>query len=51
MAALHALDSTLGVEIIAEELKLGHASLGEITGQVTSEDLLGAIFASLCIGK
>ncbi len=51
MAALHALDSTLGVEIIAEELKLGHASLGEITGQVTSEDLLGAIFASFCIGK
>ena len=38
-------------ELAAEELRLAQAALGEITGQVTSEDLLGRIFASFCIGK
>jgi tRNA modification GTPase len=32
-------------------LRLAHRSLGEITGTFTSEDLLGKIFASFCIGK
>jgi len=32
-------------------LKLAQQALGEITGEVSSEDLLGAIFASFCIGK
>jgi tRNA modification GTPase len=40
-----------GFELFAEELRLAQAALGEITGEVTSEDLLGAIFASFCIGK
>ena len=38
-------------ELIAEDLRLAHQSLGEITGQVTSDALLGEIFASFCIGK
>ncbi|MDA3920348.1 MAG: tRNA uridine-5-carboxymethylaminomethyl(34) synthesis GTPase MnmE [Salinisphaera sp.] len=38
-------------ELLAEELSLAQATLGEITGQVTSDDLLGAIFSSFCIGK
>jgi tRNA modification GTPase len=38
-------------ELVAEELRLASAVLGEITGQVTSEDLLGQIFSSFCIGK
>lgn len=38
-------------ELFAEDLKLGHRSLGEITGQVSSDDLLGHIFSSFCIGK
>lgn len=38
-------------ELAAEELRLAQRALGEITGQVTSEDLLGRIFASFCIGK
>ncbi|MGD9598846.1 MAG: tRNA uridine-5-carboxymethylaminomethyl(34) synthesis GTPase MnmE [Steroidobacteraceae bacterium] len=38
-------------ELVAEELRLAQAALGEITGAVTSEDLLGRIFASFCIGK
>jgi tRNA modification GTPase len=38
-------------ELVAEELRLASEALGEITGQVTSEDLLGRIFSSFCIGK
>lgn len=38
-------------ELVAEELRLAQEALGEITGAVTSEDLLGRIFSSFCIGK
>ena len=38
-------------ELVAEELRCAQAALGEITGEFTSEDLLGEIFRSFCIGK
>lgn len=38
-------------ELVAEELRQAQQALGEITGAVTSEDLLGRIFSSFCIGK
>ena len=38
-------------EILAEELRLAQQALGEITGAVSSDDLLGRIFADFCIGK
>jgi tRNA modification GTPase len=38
-------------ELVAESLRLSAQSLGEITGQVSSDDLLGRIFSSFCIGK
>jgi tRNA modification GTPase len=38
-------------ELVAEELRAAQQALGEITGEFTSEDLLGRIFASFCIGK
>lgn len=38
-------------ELAAEELRLVQDALGEITGAFTSDDLLGRIFASFCIGK
>ena len=38
-------------ELLAEELRLAQHSLGEITGDVSSDDLLGKIFTSFCIGK
>ena len=38
-------------ELVAQELTDAQQQLGEITGQVTSEDLLGRIFGSFCIGK
>ncbi|SUG35874.1 tRNA modification GTPase TrmE [Salmonella enterica subsp. arizonae] len=38
-------------ELLAEELRLAQQSLSEITGEFTSDDLLGRIFSSFCIGK
>jgi tRNA modification GTPase len=38
-------------ELVAEELKMAQETLGEITGKVTSDELLGKIFGSFCIGK
>ena len=52
---LHAASDRLAqrsaAELAAEELRLAHDALGEITGRVTSEDLLGAVFSRFCIGK
>lgn len=38
-------------ELLAEELRLSQQALGEITGAVSSDDLLGKIFSEFCIGK
>ena len=38
-------------ELLAEDLKKIHDILGAITGKLTSDDLLGEIFSSFCIGK
>jgi tRNA modification GTPase len=38
-------------ELLAEELRLAQLCLSEITGEFTSDDLLGKIFSSFCIGK
>lgn len=37
--------------LLAEELRLASDALGELTGRLTSDDLLGRIFADFCIGK
>ena len=39
------------LELAAESLRAGHDALGEITGRVTADALLGHIFGSFCIGK
>ena len=39
------------LELLAEELRLAHNALGEITGVFSADDLLGVIFARFCIGK
>ncbi len=44
------LESRAG-ELMAEELRLAQAALAEITGAFSSDDLLGRIFGSFCIGK
>lgn len=38
-------------ELLAEELRLAQRALGEIVGDYTTEDLLGSIFSTFCIGK
>jgi tRNA modification GTPase len=45
------LVATRAGELAAEELRQAQHALGEITGTYTSDDLLGAIFSSFCIGK
>ncbi|RQP24339.1 tRNA uridine-5-carboxymethylaminomethyl(34) synthesis GTPase MnmE [Piscinibacter terrae] len=39
------------LDILAEELRLAQAALGEITGEFSADDLLGEIFSRFCIGK
>jgi tRNA modification GTPase len=39
------------LDVLAEELRLGQNALNAITGEFTSDDLLGVIFSSFCIGK
>lgn len=39
------------LELAAEELRLSQDALGEITGKLLADDLLGKIFTSFCIGK
>jgi tRNA modification GTPase len=41
----------VALELCAEELRLAQRALGQITGQVTADDLLGEIFGRFCIGK
>jgi tRNA modification GTPase len=40
-----------GPELAAEELRAAQAALSELTGELTSDDLLGEIFSTFCIGK
>ncbi len=47
----HVLAVTHAGELAAEELRQAQHALGEITGTYSSDDLLGAIFSSFCIGK
>ncbi len=50
-ASLHQLMESKAGELAAEDLRLAHRSLCEITGEFTSDDLLGRIFSSFCVGK
>lgn len=51
ITGLEQLESYVAGEILAEELRLCQQELNEITGEFTSDDLLGQIFSSFCIGK
>ena len=48
---LHQLTSFKAAELLAEDLRLAHRHLGDIIGEFSSDDLLGEIFSSFCIGK
>lgn len=49
--ALSQLQNALAGELVAEDLRQAQQCLSEITGEFTSDDLLGKIFSSFCIGK
>jgi tRNA modification GTPase len=51
LAEARARLATGQAELSAEDLRLAHAALGEITGAVDADQLLGRIFAGFCIGK
>jgi len=51
VAARHAARNDQALDLLAEELRLAHDALCRITGQFSSDDLLGEIFAGFCIGK
>jgi tRNA modification GTPase len=50
-ASAHCAEPAPALELLAEELRLAHDALGEITGVFTADDLLGEIFSRFCIGK
>lgn len=50
-ASRHLSGNAQFLDLLAEELRLGQNALNEITGEFTSDDLLGVIFSSFCIGK
>ncbi len=45
------MQESMSGELLAEELRLAQNALGEITGEILPDDLLGEIFSSFCIGK
>ncbi|MDP3701182.1 MAG: tRNA uridine-5-carboxymethylaminomethyl(34) synthesis GTPase MnmE [Hylemonella sp.] len=50
-AAAHLAAQVQALDLLAEELRLAQSALNEITGEFTSDDLLGVIFSRFCIGK
>jgi tRNA modification GTPase len=50
-AAIKALDNGISEELLAEDIRLAINSIAEITGRITSDDILKNVFANFCIGK
>lgn len=50
-ANAHLAARAQALDLLAEELRLAQNALNEITGEFTSDDLLGVIFSKFCIGK
>jgi tRNA modification GTPase len=51
LAAEHAAQADAQLDLFAEELRLAHQALQQITGRFSADDLLGEIFSRFCIGK
>ncbi len=51
LAAKTGIAQGLGGELVASDLRRAQHHLGEITGRITPDDLLGSIFGRFCIGK
>ena len=50
-AARYGIENKLSGELVASDIRSALNHLGEITGEVTTDDLLGNIFGKFCIGK
>ena len=50
-AAREGIERNTGGELVAADLRRAQHYLGEITGRITPDDLLGSIFGKFCIGK
>ena len=50
-AALSALEMGISEELLAEDIRSAITALSEITGRITSDDILKNVFANFCIGK
>jgi tRNA modification GTPase len=51
IAQAHLTQNLPALDVLAEELRLAQNALNAITGEFSSDDLLGVIFSSFCIGK
>ena len=51
LAQEHAALGDAALDLLAVELRLAHDALGEITGAMSADELLGQIFSRFCIGK
>ena len=45
------MDAQISGDLLSIDLRMALHALGEITGAITTDDLLGHIFANFCIGK
>lgn len=49
--AIEAIDGLLPTDLVAAEIKMSLNHIAEITGEITTDDILGNIFSKFCIGK
>ena len=50
-SAMNDMQANAGIEIVAQQIRIGLTVIGEIVGKTTTEDLLDRIFSKFCIGK
>ena len=49
--SISALDNNLSAELLAEDLRAAISHISEITGEITTDEILGEIFGRFCVGK
>ena len=49
--ALNALDKQIPTDLLAMDIRQVLHYIGEITGEITTDEILGSIFSKFCVGK